>query len=241
MPCDILFSWPSFRPFTRSTECDVRSTLAAIALCHLLGDMSVIDIDASISFIFACRRYDGAFGQAPGLESHAGSTFCCIAALSLCDRLSDLPEPLTTITWLSQRLVTWHSNDTESNVELDIAKTSPTTPAAEIIGCQGRLNKDADACYTFWVGAALHVRAIIRDTRCHPLIPSAQLLIPDLAPSMLMPAQTMLLGCQDDRIGGFGKTPLDLPGSLCFLPLRLISSPRLQICITRILPYRHWL
>ncbi len=77
------------------------------------------------------QSYESGFGQGPGLESHGGSTYCALAALTLMDQLHNV---LTRKQMAS--LKRWC-----------ILKQSD--------GFQGRPNKDTDTCYSFWVGGAL--------------------------------------------------------------------------------------
>lgn len=83
-------------------------------------------------FLHCLQTYDGAFAQLPGLESHGGSTYCCVAALALCQRLGEITDRECVVQWLLNRQI-------------------PTS------GFQGRPNKDADVCYSFWCGASLQV------------------------------------------------------------------------------------
>ena len=66
--------------------------------------------------------------------TQAGSTYCCIAALSM---LGGPDESDDTIRWLVHR--------------------QGNTKDEEIGGFSGRVNKPADTCYSFWVGGALDV------------------------------------------------------------------------------------
>lgn len=142
------------------------------------------------------QAYDGAIGETSQLESHAGYTYCAIAALSYLDRLPPcIINPWTspadgyklrgltklddTIRWCMMRQVTvlasesdksGAASDDESEEETEeaIAKKNEIAGAAtnlralvrdhkHYIGCNGRLNKDPDTCYSFWVGASLDV------------------------------------------------------------------------------------
>lgn len=72
-------------------------------------------------------------GQGPELESHGGSTFCAVASLYLMNELHRVlsKERINRLTrWCLMR-----QND----------------------GFQGRPNKSSDTCYSFWVGATLHM------------------------------------------------------------------------------------
>jgi geranylgeranyl transferase type-1 subunit beta len=66
----------------------------------------------------------------------AGSTYCVIAALSMLG--ANMKNRVDTVHWLVTRQVS----------------TEDDTYA----GFNGRINKPADTCYSFWVGGALNVR-----------------------------------------------------------------------------------
>lgn len=122
----------SFRAAHGQLDCDVRFTYCAFAIAYMLDDWDILDLDAAVSFLLRCRRFDGAFAQRPDQESHGGSTYCVVAALCLAGRLHVLSEPERTVRWLLAR---------QQNGG----------------GFQGRIEKDQDVCYSFWCGAALHV------------------------------------------------------------------------------------
>lgn len=78
------------------------------------------------------QSYDYAIGQCPETESHGGSTFCALAALSLMNRLDALSTKQRNgiIKWLLFR---------------------------QVNGFNGRPNKEDDTCYSFWVVASLKI------------------------------------------------------------------------------------
>jgi geranylgeranyl transferase type-1 subunit beta len=110
----------------------------------------------------------------------AGYAYCAIASLSLLDRLpkptsgtetsesektsaglTNLPE---TLRWLVLRQSAYTDGDGEEEEEeqRDSEQTAPDhffVPDADptFVGFNGRCNKRADTCYTFWVGASLNV------------------------------------------------------------------------------------
>lgn len=83
------------------------------------------------------QTYEGGLGGAPGNEAHGGYTYCGVAALALLDALPALNLPALA-RWLAQR---------QGTVEG---------------GFNGRTNKLADGCYSFWQGAALPLVAACR-------------------------------------------------------------------------------
>lgn len=117
-------------------------------------------------------------------KTPAGYAYCAIAALSLLDRplenstaahpskilhsgIRDMPGLLH---WLASRQFV-HLDPGSSLAQVDEQEEDPADPAnfvlprrladlslpehARHVGCNGRCNKVADTCYTWWVGAAL--------------------------------------------------------------------------------------
>jgi geranylgeranyl transferase type-1 subunit beta len=71
----------SFRSMPLGGETDLRFTYCACCVSRMLGDWSGVDIPRAAAFVRGSLSYEGALGQGPLLESHAGSTFCGVAAL----------------------------------------------------------------------------------------------------------------------------------------------------------------
>ncbi|KAF8361557.1 hypothetical protein PRIPAC_88480, partial [Pristionchus pacificus] len=117
------------------SECDMRYVYCAVSIAYMLGDDSCIDWKRLSEFIQKCVSYDGGIGQMPTDESHGGSTYCAIAALSLSNRLWD--ESVLTRKQL-ERLTKWAIYKQEK-------------------GFHGRANKIDDSCYAFWIGATLEM------------------------------------------------------------------------------------
>ncbi|ELP88317.1 geranylgeranyl transferase type-1 subunit beta, putative [Entamoeba invadens IP1] len=109
-------------------EHDVRFVYSLCAVCYLLNDWSFVDKTKLFDFIMSCRSYDFAFGQVPLRESHGGSTFCAIQSISLMGMLDKLTYVDELVQWLVQK---------------------------SYLGFSGRINKPADTCYTYWIGATL--------------------------------------------------------------------------------------
>jgi geranylgeranyl transferase type-2 subunit beta len=68
-------------------EGDTRYLYAAILCCSLLGKLDSLNVGAAEEYVLRCQNFDGAFGLAPGCESHTGQVFCCIGALAIAQRL----------------------------------------------------------------------------------------------------------------------------------------------------------
>jgi geranylgeranyl transferase type-1 subunit beta len=81
--------------------------------------------------IILFQSYECGIGQSSGEESHGGSTFCGVAALTLMGKQQEgLLNKAKLIKWCLDRQST---------------------------GFQGRPNKQPDTCYCFWIGASLEV------------------------------------------------------------------------------------
>jgi len=118
----------SFSPVANGSENDMRFVYCACAISYMLNDFSGFDQDKAVKYILLSQSYDFGIGQGPGQESHGGSTYCAVAALQLMNRLQCLPHKEELVQWCIHR---------------------------HISGFQGRINKDADTCYSFWIGATL--------------------------------------------------------------------------------------
>ncbi|XP_022238442.1 geranylgeranyl transferase type-1 subunit beta-like [Limulus polyphemus] len=121
----------SFCPLIDGAEKDMRFIYCAACICYILQDWGEIDKEKIVKFIQKCINYDGGIAQVPGAESHGGSIFCAVAALSLIDQLQTAfsPSQINKLRW-------WCLKRQDS-------------------GFQGRPNKPVDTCYSFWVGASL--------------------------------------------------------------------------------------
>jgi geranylgeranyl transferase type-2 subunit beta len=122
-----------------------------------------INVDLAVDFILKCQNFDGGFGAVPGAESHAGQIFCCVAALAITNQLHRIDQD-TLSWWLCERQV-------EKNG-----------------GLNGRPEKLADVCYSWWVLSCLSIM-----DRLH-WISSERL-------------HTFILNCQDDENGGISDKP----------------------------------
>lgn len=110
-------------------ETDTRFLYGALNALSLLHLTSLLDVPKAVAYVQACSNFDGGYGTKPGAESHAGQIFTCVAALAIADRL-DLVDHDKLGGWLSER-------------QLDNG------------GLNGRPEKMADACYSWWVLSSL--------------------------------------------------------------------------------------
>ncbi|KAF2769231.1 geranylgeranyl transferase type 2 subunit beta [Teratosphaeria nubilosa] len=122
-------------------ETDTRfmfSALYTLSLLNLLPHQQpdqppLVDMAAATAYIKACHNFDGAFGVAPGAESHSGQVYTCVGVLSIAGELdSYLGESGKDRlgAWLSERQLTSG-------------------------GLNGRPEKLVDTCYAWWVGSSL--------------------------------------------------------------------------------------
>lgn len=123
----------SFRALHDECESDIRHLYCAACICYILQDWSGMDVEKAVDFIQKSVNYDGGIGQGAGLESHAGFTFCAVAALYLMGKL-DVAFTPKQMKSLKRWLV-----------------------FLQCEGFHGRPNKPDDSCYSFWVGATLKI------------------------------------------------------------------------------------
>ncbi|KAL0241807.1 hypothetical protein GEMRC1_007042 [Eukaryota sp. GEM-RC1] len=114
------------------SESDLRFVYCACITMHLTDTWTALNLDSMTDFILRCYNIDGGFSSVPNGESHAGSTFCAIASLYLLEKLHHLAEPQ------KRRSVRF----------LHLLQRQ---------GFHGRISKEDDTCYTYWVLASLHL------------------------------------------------------------------------------------
>lgn len=86
--------------------------------------------------------------QGPLQEAHGGSTYCSIATLVLTGFLDHLPHKDKLTRWLLERQITGFQGSPFPTIDDFFFGLTAH-------GCAGRVNKDADTCYSFWIGASL--------------------------------------------------------------------------------------
>lgn len=90
-----------------------------------------LPIITPIDYIISCQSYDGGFSGTPDTESHAGFTYCAVATLTITNELQRC-NLMGLIGWLVCR--------------------------AENVN--GRVSKESDSCYGFWIGATVKILEI---------------------------------------------------------------------------------
>eukprot|EP01038_Epipyxis_sp_PR26KG_P009681 gene9681-13034_t len=145
-------------------EIDTRFTYCALSIMSLIGQLNSgkINVNLAMEYIAKCRNFDGGFGAVPGAESHAGQIFCCIGALSIGNRL-DLVDKDLLGWWLAER-------------------------QCDSGGLNGRPEKQADVCYSWWILSSLSILGRTSWIDCDQLI-------------------KFILNCQDDESGGISDRP----------------------------------
>ncbi|KXG45344.1 Terpenoid cyclases/protein prenyltransferase alpha-alpha toroid [Penicillium griseofulvum] len=181
-----------------------------------------IDVPGFISFIQACQTYDGGMAESPFCESHSGHTYCAVGSLDFLRRTSNdlIPVPLLSagsnqfeslITWLASRQTAQleEPQEDEDHKQTLVAETGSLDDRvhrlpnvqpieADTISCagfNGRCNKYADTCYSFWNGATLVMLdrySVVDEVR----------------------NRRYLLEKTQHLVGGFGKAPGDPPDLL---------------------------
>uniref|UniRef100_A0A0N5B8Q8 Protein geranylgeranyltransferase type I n=1 Tax=Strongyloides papillosus TaxID=174720 RepID=A0A0N5B8Q8_STREA len=152
-------------------EYDMRMVYCGVSIAYILNGLDYLNKNKIIDFIKQCKSFHGGFGMRPGLEAHSGSTFCAIASLKLLGMLT--PSIIEEGNCLNK---------------IDIEETVRFCISRQIIGFSGRINKNEDACYTFWVCGTLQMLGYL-----DVISPTG--------------AFEFLEQCYDNFTGGFSKIP----------------------------------
>ncbi|ERS95663.1 hypothetical protein HMPREF1624_07737 [Sporothrix schenckii ATCC 58251] len=190
-------------------------------------DVEDIGVDALVLYIRRGQTYDGGFSESSTHESHAGYAFCSIAALELLGRapedglvttpakndlfargIADIPALLR---WLGSRsfLYKTKSDDDDDDEEEEeewhesiVTNVTPDTllqsACHPLLGFNGRCNKHADSCYTWWAVGSL----TILQQNGHGLGEAA-----GTAAANWDASRRFLLEEMQHAIGGFSKAP----------------------------------
>lgn len=148
-------------------EIDTRFSYCALSSLSLLGklDEGLIDLDKATDYVSRCRNFDGGFGCIPGAESHAGQVFTCVGALAIGKALHKLDDLLLGW-WLCER-------------------------QCDSGGLNGRPEKQADVCYSWWILSALSILGKV------DWIDKTKLV-------------SFILACQDTEDGGISDRPANV-------------------------------
>lgn len=176
-----------------------RAVYAALSISYLLGILSDELLENTLDFIISCQTYEGGFAGLPDCEAHGGYTFCGLASLQIIHQYySSSMNPRNHITCKLVSSINWKNmvrwiHDRQDKV---------------VGGFQGRTNKLADSCYSFWLGGTI---PIILDYFLPFIRPSLDrdLVFNDLFDCMKLKSY-LLDACQDlshERSGGFRDKP----------------------------------
>jgi len=113
-------------------EVDSRYSYCALQAAALLGALPALDLPAAVRYVRSCANFDGGFGAVPGAESHAGQVFCCVGALAIAGALREAVDADLLGWWLAER-------------------------QCDGGGLNGRPEKQADVCYSWWILSALAI------------------------------------------------------------------------------------
>ncbi|KAJ4417669.1 geranylgeranyl transferase type-1 subunit beta [Gnomoniopsis sp. IMI 355080] len=203
-----------------------------------------IDVPALMAHIRRGQTYDGGFAESCAHESHAGYGYCAVAALALLDRPLEggggegnaskavqegIADRKGFVGWLASRQFAYLAGESEAgdededdddpataNFRLAELSLSDSVTMPQFIGFNGRCNKVADTCYTWWTLGSLAV-----------------LNLPDAPDAAAVQAQRQfLLEKTQHIIGGFGKHPGSPPdvGHACLglAALATMGDPALK-------------
>jgi geranylgeranyl transferase type-2 subunit beta len=171
-------------------EVDTRFTYCALSCLAILGklpstshdddDDAIIDVRKAARYVMSCRNFDGGFGCTPGAESHAGQVFCCIGALSIAHSLHLLND------------VDYDEHNGGGGGDADLLAWWLAERQCDSGGLNGRPEKQADVCYSWWILSALSILGRV------DWIDTSKL-------------GRFILNCQDDEDGGIADRPRDMP------------------------------
>lgn len=155
-------------------ESDTRSTYCVLAVGAMLGIHTKELLRRTRQWVLSCQTYEGGFGGVPGTEAHGGYTFCAVASLVLMDSEGaegTVPEGTEETEKAQDTEGLRPSSEGPSNQgPPDEGPSDQRSSGLNIRGLlrwltyrqnqveggfSGRSNKLIDACYSFWVGAAL--------------------------------------------------------------------------------------
>mmetsp|Transcript_31162 Transcript_31162/g.30006 ORF Transcript_31162/g.30006 Transcript_31162/m.30006 type:complete len:377 (-) Transcript_31162:68-1198(-) len=148
-------------------EVDTRFSYCALSCLSLLNRLDAVAVPKAAQYIASCCNFDGGFGCVPGAESHAGQVFCCIGALSIAKALDQYCDVDLLCTWLAER-------------------------QCDSGGLNGRPEKQADVCYSWWILSSLCILGRM------DWISKSKL-------------ADFILKCQDLDDGGIADNPNDMP------------------------------
>jgi len=181
---------------TSDSESDMRFLFCACAISTFLNDWSGMDVEKARAYIVGAMGFDFAYGQSPSEESHGGSTYCAVASLALMERISDLGFPRRGISEAAGYVNAMeNSSGTHETLGPQAQGLLHWLTQRQVSGFQGRINKDQDSCYSWWIGASLQMLGYFEMVE-------------------LVHLKGFILSCQHPATGGFAKHPDHSPDAL---------------------------
>jgi geranylgeranyl transferase type-2 subunit beta len=171
-------------------EVDTRFTYCALCTLALLHPQQeslnqLVQLRKAAEYVVACQNSDGGFASVMGAESHAGQVFCCIGALAIAKSLDLL--------LLSPPSSNNNSSaSASSSIPLERLAWWLSERQVDSGGLNGRSEKQADVCYSWWILTAMSVIGRISWINGDKLA-------------------NFILSCQDEQDGGIADRPEDMP------------------------------
>lgn len=129
----LLFMYSSFSDKIESGAGSNNSHEAFRKWCSARG----VSLSSAVKHIWCCQNFEGGFGGIPGAESHAAYTWVAVAGLKLGGALDQITAEQSK---RLEKLSFWLSNR-----------------QCDSGGFNGRPEKQADVCYSWWVVASLDI------------------------------------------------------------------------------------
>jgi len=160
-------------------EVDVRATYTLCAMASLLNILTESLTEGMMEYIVSCQTFEGGFGGVPYAEAHGGYTFCALAALHILVTTTTATIPKKeTQGGIEEGVV----GDTKGDSSVGVGIGSRTLEDCQGFdtealrgwlsrrqmgyegGFQGRSNKLVDGCYSYWIGGAIAILDLGRDS-----------------------------------------------------------------------------
>jgi geranylgeranyl transferase type-1 subunit beta len=131
----------SFSSSYLSGESDMRFIYCAAVISYMLNDVSGFDFELSASYISRCQSYEGGIGLNEFTESHGGSTYTAVAALTI----------------IIKQMNQHNNSNKQLSDYLNVNSLLKWCLNRQGSGFSGRTNKAQDCCYSFWLGATITI------------------------------------------------------------------------------------
>ncbi|OQS06436.1 geranylgeranyl transferase type-2 subunit beta [Thraustotheca clavata] len=150
-------------------EVDTKFTYCALSVLKILKQEHRIDMEKAMAYLATCKNFDNGFGNIPGCESHGGHIFTAVGALSMGNHVDKVLMD-------------------EKYVDVDSLGWWLCERQCDSGGLNGRPEKQADVCYSWWNISSLVVLGKLHWVNAEKLI-------------------QFILNCQDTQDGGIADRP----------------------------------